>query len=67
MTVDIALMNAGYRGLLDVVIPERDCNRFIARLESIRPELEAAESLGGDTAHANLLPRRPRSREADRS
>jgi hypothetical protein len=52
MTVDVALMNAGYRGLLDVVIPEKDRNQFIDRLEGIRPELEAAESLGGDTAHA---------------
>jgi hypothetical protein len=52
MTVDIALMSAGFRGLLDVVIPEKDLNQLIRRLEQIRPALETAVSLGGDTAHA---------------
>ena len=52
MTVDIALMGAGFRGLLDVVVPGKDITQFINRLEQIRPALEIASSLGGDTAHA---------------
>ena len=52
MTVDIALMGAGFRGLLDIVIPGKDLSRFIGRLEQMRPALESAESLGGNTAHA---------------
>jgi hypothetical protein len=52
MTVDIALMGAGFRGLLDIVVPDKDLNSFIHRLEQIRPALEAAESMGADAAHA---------------
>ncbi len=52
MEVDIAVMSLGFRGLLDIEIPEKHLNRFIQRLEQIRPALEAAEARSGDTAHA---------------
>jgi hypothetical protein len=52
MTVDVALMSAGFRGLLDIVIPEHEPKRFAQRLEQLRPALEQALELGGDNAHA---------------
>jgi hypothetical protein len=53
MAVDVGLMKEGFRGLLDVVIPEHDLHGFIDRLERIRPQLEAALSYAGDTGHAS--------------
>lgn len=52
MMVDMALMEAGFRGLLEIVVPSKDLNQFISRLEQIRPQLEVAESIGGNCAHA---------------
>jgi hypothetical protein len=52
MTVDVTLMSAGFRGLLDVVIPEHEPKRFAQRLEQLRPALEQAMEHGGDNSHA---------------
>ena len=52
MAVDVALMRAGFRGLLDVIIPEHEPHRFVQRLEQLRPVLEEALEVDGDTAHA---------------
>ena len=52
MVTDIAIMNAGFRGLMDIVIPEKDLNSFIAKLEQIRPQLEHALEETGHRGHA---------------
>jgi len=49
---DVAIMNAGFRGLMDIVISEKDLNSFIAKLEQIRPQLENALQETGHRAHS---------------
>ncbi len=49
---DIAIMNAGFRGLMEIVIPEKDLTSFIAKLDQIRFQLEHALEETGHHAHA---------------
>ena len=49
---DLALVNAGTRGLMDLVIPEKDVSAFLRRLESMQPELEIAHQAEGDRTNA---------------
>jgi hypothetical protein len=52
MRTDIAIMSAGFRGLMDIAVPEKDVNSFITKLERIRLQLESALLENGSQFHA---------------
>jgi hypothetical protein len=52
MLSDIAIMSVGFRGLMDIVIPEKDVSSFIEKLERIRPNLEEARKERANRGHA---------------
>ena len=52
MLTDIAIMSAGFRGLMDIVIPETEVSSFVRKLEQIRPQLESALAESGSCFHA---------------
>lgn len=51
---DLAMVSAGFRGLIDVAIPEKASAAFVARVKRVSADLMTAVAAGGDPSHAEF-------------
>jgi hypothetical protein len=51
---DLAMVASGFRGLVDIAIPEKSAATMVSRFKQMQPALIAAAAVGNDASHAEF-------------